>query len=376
MRMPSPIRRITEGFRERLVAPVRQQLAIERNNTSLLAESVADLERQLYDPGWVRFTHLADVEFSVDGLRQLRQICRLFTIKSPLLKRGAAIRAAYVWGQGVEVTARANGRQRGEQDVHEVVQRFLDDPSNVRSLTGAQARTELEHGLFTDGELFFALFTSPLTGRVQVRPIPAEQIVDIICNPDDAAEPWYYRRQWQQLSYAADGTPLYELKEQLYPCVDYQPRTRPRQWIGLPVDWSAPVLHTAVNRPLHWRRGIPDAYAAIDWARAYKIFLEDWATLVKSLSRFAWRLTAKGNARNQAKQKLAARPPVDPTTGKALDAGATAITPMDQVLEAIPKTGATIDSDSGRPLAAMVSAALGVPVTLVQQRRTWPGSGW
>lgn len=347
------------------VQKLAEQLSVERNNNELLQESVNDLERNLYDPGWIRFTHLAEQEFSIDGMRQLRQICRLFTIQNPLLKRGAAIRAAYVFGQGVEITARANGRQQGEQDVHEVVQRFLDDPSNLRSFTGSQARVELEHGLFTDGELFLVMFTSPRTGRVQVRSIAADQIVEVITNPEDAAEPWYYRRRWEQQTYAADGTPLYEQREQLYPCVDYRPRTRPRQWIGLPVDWSAPVLHVAVNRPLHWQRGIPDAYAAIDWARAYKIFLEDWATLIKSLSRFAWRLTSKGSARKQARQKLAAPPPRDPATGHAQDVGATAITPMDAELEAIPKTGATIDSESGRPLAAMVAAALGVPVTML-----------
>jgi len=62
---------------------------------------------------------------------------------------------------------------------------------------------------------------------------------------------------------------------------------------------------------------------------------------------------------------LSAAPPRDQATGRALDAGATAVTPMDAVLEAIPKSGATIDADSGRPLAAMVAAALGVPVTML-----------
>jgi hypothetical protein len=36
-----------------------------------------------------------------------------------------------------------------------------------------------------------------------------------------------------------------------------------------------------------------------------------------------------------------------------------------QTLEAVPKTGATLDSESGRPLAAMAAAALGVPVTIL-----------
>lgn len=350
---------------ERRVGQLTEELAAERENNELLRESVADLERHLFEPGWQRLVALAEQEFSPEGMRQLRAICRLFALQNPLIKRGLALRSAYVHGQGVEISARANGRQPGEQNVQAVVERFLADPGNLRSFTGPQARDQCERALGTDGELFLALFTSPRTGRVQVRSVPADEIVDVISNPEDASEPWYYRRRWQHKTYAADGTALYEQREQLYPCVDYRPARRPQRWIGLPVDWSAPMLHVAVNRPLHWQRGIPDAYAAIDWARAYKIFLEDWATLVKSLSRFAWRLTAKGSARGQARQKLATKPPVDPATGRALDVGATAVTPMDAALEAIPKTGATIDSESGRPLAAMVAAALGVPITML-----------
>lgn len=365
MRLPSPIRRLTEGVRDRIIAPVREQLGIERAENERLVESVTELQQQLFDPDWQRFTAFAEQEFTADGLIQLRAICRLYTIKNPLLKRGGALRSAYVHGQGCEITARANGKEDGEQDVQAVIERFLDDPGNQRSFTGAQARNQCEHGLFTEGELFITLFTSPRTGRVQVRTLPADEIAEIIPNPEDASEPWYYRRRWQHTTYANDGTTVYEQREQLYPCVDYRPTRRPRMWIGLRVDWSAPVLHVAVNRPLHWQRGIPDAYAAIDWARAYKIFLEDWATLVKSLSRFAWRLTSKGSARAQAKAKIAAKPPLDPATGKEQAAGATAITPMDAMLEAIPKTGATVDSESGRPLAAMVAAALGVPVTML-----------
>lgn len=347
------------------VRQLAEQLSIERNNNSLLQESVSDLERNLFDPEWIRFTALAEQEFSLDGLKQLRAICTLFAIQNPLVKQGLALRSGYVWSQGVEITARANGRRRGEQDVQQVVDAFLNDPHNQRAYTGAEARDQLEHALGTEGEVFTVLFTRPLTGAVQPRTISPNEIVEIIRNPEDATEPWYYRRQWLEVSYNREGWQQTQARELLYPCVDYRPRTRPRRLGDVQIKWDAPILHTAVNRPRGWSRGIPDAYAAIDWARAYKTFLEDWATLVKSLSRFAWRLTAKGSARRQAQQKLAAPPPLDPATGKAQDAGATAITPMDAVLEAIPKSGATIDSESGRPLAAMVASALGVPVTML-----------
>jgi hypothetical protein len=357
--------RVVAPFRDRIIAPLREQLTVERNNAALLAESVADLERQLHDPEWVRFAAAAQQEFSPEGIRQIRMICRLYTIKNPLLKRGAALRSAYVWGQGVQITARANGKQAGEQDVQAVVTAFMDDPGNQRVLTSAQAQNELEHALYTDGEKYIACFTNPRTGRVQVRSLPCDEIVDILANPEDASEPWFYRRRWTQVTPMADGSQVTENRDELYPAIDYRPATRRGTYAGITVRWDAPVYHEAVNKPSEWDRGIPDAYAAIDWARAYKVFLEDWATVVKALSRFAFRMTSKGSARAQARQALAAAAPRDPATGRALDAGGTAVTPMDAVLEAIPKSGATIDADSGRPLAAMVAAALGVPVTML-----------
>ena len=373
MGLPAPVQRVVETvqskvvapFRDRIIAPIREQLAISQNNMELLQESYADLERQLYDPEWVRFAAAAQQEFSPEGMRQIRMICRLYTIKNPLMKRGAALISAYVWGQGVQITARANGKKRGEQDVQGVVAAFMNDPGNQRVFTSAQAQSELEQALYTDGEKFLALFTSPMTGRVQVRSLPCDEIVDILTNPEDASEPWFYHRRWTQVTPLSDGSQVTENRDELYPAIDYRPATRRGTYAGLPVRWDAPVYHEAVNKPSEWNRGIPDAYAAIDWARAYKTFLEDWATVVKALSKFAFRMTSKGSARAQARRALAAAAPLDPVTGKALDAGGTAVTPMDAVLEAIPKSGATIDADSGRTLAAMVAAAINFPVTML-----------
>lgn len=283
---------------------------------------------------------------------------------NPLIKRGLSLRQAYVWARGVEITARANGKKRREQDVQAVVEAFLSDGGNQRAFTGGAARERLERCLGTDGEFFPVLFTRPTTGEVQVRVVIADEITDIICNPQDRSEPWYYRRVWEQRTLAADGQTVDQQMEQFHPAVDYRPKSKPKMFGRIPVAWDAPMLHVKVNDLEGWQRGVPDAYAAIDWAMAYKIFLEDWARLVKSLSRFAWRLTAKGSTRQQAKTRLAAAPPRD-AAGNLLDVGATAIVPPEQSLDAIPKSGATIDSESGKPLAAMIAAALDVPLTML-----------
>jgi hypothetical protein len=346
-------------------AELRRELDVALSNEELVRESFADLAAQLYEPGWLTLSAHFDHEFTPEGLRQIRALCRLMAIKNSLINRGLSLRAAYVFGQGVEISARANGRNRdnpNEQDVQAVVSAFLDDEGNQEAFTGPAAQQRLERCLGTDGEFFPVLFTKPASGAVQIRVVGADDIAEIICNPQDRSEPWFYRRRWVERTLSVEsGQTVDKPMEQLHPALGYRPASRPSEMGRVKVAWDAPMLHVKVGDLQGWQRGVPDAYAAIDWARAYKEFLEDWARLVKSLSRFAWRMTAKGSARaQQAKARIAAHPGAGESA-----VGATAITPPDQVFEAIPKSGATIDSESGKPLASMVAAALDVPLTML-----------
>lgn len=341
-------------------AELAEALAVERRTTAWLQESFADLEARMREPGWESLTAGATDEFSRDGLRQITAACRVMAVKSPLIKRGLSVRQAYVWGQGVEITSR-------DPKVGRVVQELMEDEGNRRAFFGATAREQNELALGTDGNLFIALFTNPRDGRVQIRIVPWDEITDVITNPEDASEPWFYRHETWTQTRTASGT-IDRPRVVYYPAVGYRPRARPGTWVDVtgervPVRWDAPVVHVKVNALQGWKFGVGDAYAAIDWAKAYKDFLSDWATLVRSLSRFAWRLTARGSKQAAAKARLAAAPVRD--GADPAHAGATAIQSPDMMLEAIPKTGATIDSESGRPLAAMVAAALDVPVTML-----------
>jgi hypothetical protein len=343
-------------------AELAEALAVERRTVDFLQESFADLEARMHEPGWESLTAGATDEFSRDGLRQITAACRVMAVKSPLIKRGLSIRQAYVWGQGVEITSR-------DPKVGKVVQEFMEDEGNLRTFFGATAREQNELALGTDGNLFPVLFTNPRDGRVQMRLLPWDEVTDVITNPEDSSEPWFYRHETWKQTRTSSGT-IDKPKVVYYPALGYRPVTRLRRirdvtGEDVEVRWDAPVVHVKVNALSGWKFGIGDAYAAIDWARAYKDFLTDWATLVRSLSRFAWRLTSKGSKQASARTKLAAAPTRDRSTGEPNHAGATAIQAPDQMLEAIPKTGATIDSESGRPLAAMVAAALDVPVTML-----------
>lgn len=372
-RLPVPVRRVIESaagtheLREQIAVNEQRYLA-ERSTNELLQESLIELELAMEDRGWVQLIARSEQEFSREGLRQISAVCRIFNIKNPLIKRGLTLRQMYVWGQGVEIAARANGRRTrpGEQDVNAVIQDFLDDPDNRRTFTGAEARSRLERALGTDGNVFVSLWTKPRTGRVQARIVPWDEIIDVVTNPRDRSEPWFYKRRWVEEAYDLNlGVERRTYQTAYYPAVSYRPAVR-RNTIGSdPVYWDAPIRHIKVNDLEGWKFGVGDAYPGIDWAKAFKDFLEDWAKLVRSLSRYAWRLTTPGSKAAQAKARIAAAPARNRYTGEPDSAGGTALTAPDVTLEAIPKTGATIDSESGRPLATMVAAALGVPVTML-----------
>src|SRR5439155_7295996 len=125
----------------------------------------------------------------------------------------------------------------------------LTDDANARAVTGSAARERLERALGTDGEIYLAHFTRPMTGQVQIRTVLADEITEIIHNPDDRSEPWYYRRRWVETTYNASGHPERTIRERLYPAIDYRPAARPRYIGSVVIDWSAPILHVRVNEP-------------------------------------------------------------------------------------------------------------------------------
>lgn len=332
-----------------------------------LQESLADLELAREDVGWRRIGAWGAQQFTRQGLKNSAELCRIMAIANPLMKRGISLRTAYVWGGGVQIAARATGpteENQAEQDVNALVQAFLDDPETKRILFSTAAYERNERTLATDGNFFVALVTNPLTGWVRPRTIPFDEISDVISNPEDSLERRFFVRQYTEISNddAAAGSKNSKIVKVLHPSIDYRPRLRPEQVGGVPVKWEAPIAELNVNALDTWDFGVGDGFAALPWARAYGEFLTDFAKLVKALSRFAFKATSdsKGKAQNAAAKQTAA----NNVPGPAPVGGTVHLGPG-QGLEAIPKTGATIDSGSGRPLASMVAAGLDVPVTML-----------
>ena len=342
-------------------------LRAEQENNLLLQESLADLELAAEDRGWSKLGAEGD-DFSDDGRKKIAETSALARLANPLIKRGMQLRVAYIWGQGVSVSVPDADPDLGvAQNVNEVVQAFLDHPSNRDTFTGAGAHEDNENQLGTDGEIFFCLPTNPLTGEVVVRLIEPDEITEIITDPEDSTRHRFYRRQYVAKVINARGERAAPQQVTVfYPAHDYNPRGIDRLNLidKCPVKWHEPVRAMVINRPKRRSmRGLGDIYPALAWARSSKEVLEAWVLLFKALTRYAYQLKTKNDRVQKAAAQLRAQQPAP--IGNPNNVGATFTGGNETSLEAVSKTGAQIDANAARPIIMMVAAAFGVPITML-----------
>lgn len=345
-------------IRESATSELSEVLTQQGHTIDLLQESLRMLELELANDGWQRFSAMAQQEFSPTGRRRIIELARLMWLKNPIIKRMVEIQQLYVWAQGVTITT-------DDEDIRTVIDQFNDDERNKAELTTHQPRAEKERQLQTDANLFFTFFINQATGHVRVRTVEPMEIDDIICNPDDAKEPWFYRRQRTRTELNGTMTTVTEYHPdwRFLPIsrLAYQSKLLPANTIR----WDIPIYHVATNR--YGKFGVSEVYAAIDWATAYKSFLENLATVWRSLARFAWNLTTPGGKQGIAAAKAKINttrtstggdtnpPPIAGSTFIASEGGAT-MTP-------IRTAGATHSAEDGRRLMLMAVAVSGFPET-------------
>ncbi len=364
---------ITESLADRLTGgklsnlqetAVSQAERISEQSTQLfqLTESLQRLEQMLYSGEWRMLSFQADQEFTRAGLMQITQLARIMRLKNPVIKRGVKIQRLYVWAQGVNISA-------VEPEINDVVQAFLDDERNKAELTSHQARGERETDLQQDGNLFFRFHINQINGRIRISTVDPQEIDDIICNPEDKREPWFYKRVWTQknLDGSTHGHTVY------YPDWRFTPRSK----VGFTeklaalgglngrIEWDTPVKHVAVNKMGRW--GISEYYAANDWALAYKSFLEQLASVWQALARWAAKLTVKGGKQGVAAAKAKLNTTLGNATGEETNpppvTGATFIESENATLSPFRTAGATMSAEDGRRLLLMTVMDFGFPET-------------
>lgn len=337
------------------------ELSNYHDNLELARESIAELELALEDEGWRRLGLEGEREFSRVGLDKIISLARVMYLKNPLIQGGVETRAYYIWGQGVSIKS-------SDDAVNEVVQAFLDDKGNRKEFTSHAAQVLTEIQLQSEANIFFVLATNKLSGRVKLRSLPVNEIRDIVTNPEDKNEVWYYVREWTEEKFDLDtGRRNTKPRKAYYPDINYRPKKQPKTIAGKEVKWAQPIYHVKVGGFKDMRFGVPETYAALDWAMAYKRFLEDWASLVRSISRFAWKVTKK-KKRQVSKTKERLETTVSRESDERNPAPTTAaywIEDENTNLQPINKSGATTSAADGKMLRLMVAATLHLPDTIL-----------
>lgn len=324
------------------------------------ALDTAMLELSLEDREWRKLLAGSTQEFSKTGIDRIGELSRLMAIKNPLIKRGLGVQADYTFAQGVTIAARLPA-------LVPIVKGFID--RNQDQLFGLQAQTVKDKELSCDGQLFLLLFTDPVTGAVRVRTVPLPQVVEVVTDPEDKATELYYKRSWtQETVNAKTGARETKSRTVYYPDWRYRPITRPSSFGGYDVAWDSPMYHIKVGGFSDWTWGVSEVYAAIDWARAYTAFLEDWATITRALSRFAWKRATRGTARavqaaKRQMQTTMGTGSYTPETNPPPVVGSVAVMGEGEDLEPFRTAGATTKMEDGRRLLLMVAAAQNLPET-------------
>lgn len=265
--------------------------------------ATSDIELALQNIEWRREVNLSWMEFSRWGIQQIILISRLHYVKNPWIQRGINIVSAYIFGRGVELMSE-------DDDANAVLEDFFH---RNKTTLGQASLVELQKRLMYDGQVFFCFFSDKASsGAVNVRTIDATEISEIITDPDDTDKHWLYKREWTQKVFnlaTGEYTALQSMKA-YYPAIGFVPNDEQKGTKvinGAEIKWDNPILMvkggTGVSK---WHFDTPRVYAALDWAKAGRKWLEACATVNLALAQFSMILTTKGGqqALAGAKQQL------------------------------------------------------------------------
>lgn len=330
---------------------------------TLAREGLGDLELAFDDIGWRDMNVYEGFRMSRQALRRAISLSRLMYLLNPLIKRAVTVQELYVWGSGFTINA-------NEKVVDGVLKDFFEDQANEKVIgTGDEGWPQRERDQRIDGNSFFCFFVNRRTGAVRVRTLSIDYIDDVICNPEDIKEPWFYRKISGMVSTAPDGDlnapPMQDTKQVLYPDIFYDPVMKQSTWNGVPIDWNTRILHVRTGGVSTLKFGMPELLAGLNWATAYKRILENFATILAAYARFAMKITGnqgkKGVAATRSKMNTALNSSTAVDTNPPNNTAAYFAASGGMDVAPVKTANSTTAPDEARALRSMVAAAADIP---------------
>lgn len=277
---------------------------------------------------------------------------RLYDRFEPLPDRMNALWTQYTFSRPWQLQAE-------DEAFQPLMERYFGAAENYRqySATGWQ---DASHALLVDGERWYAYFMGNV---VRARKLDPLEMADVLTNPDDRDEIWYYRRTFRD----SQGT----LKTRFYRDWNYQgnaphPRMSPdapgaQAWgeTSFIPEPGVEVTYLAINTM--GLRGFPLLTSAFDWIRAQREFMRDRSALSTARAQFAMKATVKGGAAQVGGLKSAFEQPDVYDGGRTARASTFVSNPGVELapMEAV-NDGASAVHD-GRSLRNMAALPSGLP---------------
>lgn len=275
------------------------------------------------DKGWLPWGQWGNDEvLSLEAIKDHTKQIRALMAFSPLVKRGLVVRNGYMWTDPMEFLG---------ESTHDIA--VID--KNRGAVFSPLARARDEESLVVEGCVIYLVDPKLKCAY----PIPLAQLSGLADDSRGGLKAALITFQGDTRWYPVGKQKHLEVESSAHP-----------------VDMSMQVVYVPVNALVGSHLGKPDLLGAVYYARAYKEALETGHLLMKALARIAYRATSV-NARQQKA--------VTEVMGRNYSVGGTVNMGAGQSFEAVSKAGASVDYSASTPLAAMVAAALDVPLSVL-----------
>lgn len=274
----APMSLIEQGIRE---------LTADNAN---LRESLEQVQMmfKVEDQNWTRLFGGLSEDFpglSLEQVKQWTEQVQEYEVGNPYIKRGSALRSNYTWSKGVNIPGSVIEPSKTGRKT--ALQRFCNHPRTQAYLLSAEAHGEMERSAFSSGTY---MVVGNDRSKTLEHPVSILEIDAILTNPDYIGEIWAYLRVWDQIS--PDGTT--EQRKQWYYTDRFDGVRKKSIKSGqesIPVAQDRTLFDQTFNSQVGWPLGIPDALAAIVWARIYSEMVNHGKVMTESLAKFAFKVT-------------------------------------------------------------------------------------
>ena len=322
-----------------------------------IKEEMSLYKRTLEDIGWINLSmdQYTREELIAGGFVFMLKRCRIMYVNSPIVKHWIHLTTSFVFGQGLSAP------KAKEPSLAQVVEEFWDDPDNQKTISSYHAQRMISNKIQYEGNLFFILFDDE-EGNVRVRLLNCIEVMDIIQDDEDRNRILFYKVSLtnRAYDYESDSYKLDNPDICYIPDVDNEQPTA----YGVPpskLRTDCKIYQVKMNCDINDKFGIPDIYSGLDWVKAHKDMAGDMATLIKALSKFAWKKKVQGGA-SQVNSILGAMKSKTNLTNVSTMAGQTQIENSGIDLQAVDvKTGGIDIAEQGlKAMQMMVCSASGI----------------